>query len=207
MNRAYSILDVKSVDDDRRVIRGVATTPSVDRVGDVIDPLGATFAKTLPFLWQHAHDMPVGTTEFGKPTKAGIPFETQFVHPSQVESATLKDRLQLAWDSVKTRLVSAVSIGFRPVKYAFMENGGIHFQEIEIYELSGVTIPANADAVITAIKSIDHSLRVAAGVPEPEPPAPPPETAAPGKVVHVAKLATPARVGAPFVINRIKHLP
>ena len=35
MNRAYSILSVKAVDDDRRVISGMATTPAVDRVGDV----------------------------------------------------------------------------------------------------------------------------------------------------------------------------
>src|SRR5690606_23631006 len=42
-NRAYSVLEVKSVDEGRRVIRGIATTPTVDRVGDIIDPMGVKF--------------------------------------------------------------------------------------------------------------------------------------------------------------------
>ncbi|WP_211258239.1 HK97 family phage prohead protease [Sphingomonas sanxanigenens] len=204
-NRAYSILSVKALDDAQRVITGIATTPTVDRVGDIIDPMGASFAATIPFLWQHVHDAPVGETKFGKPTANGIPFETKFVHPDSVESATLKDRLQLAWDSVKTGLVRAVSIGFRPIKYAFMDGGGIEFQEIEIFELSGVTIPANAEAVITAIKSMDTAARKAAGVPEPEIPANPDDKAAPGKKVVVVKLVDPARDRAPpVVIKSIK---
>lgn len=207
LSRAYSVLTVKALDDDARVIRGIATTPTVDRVGDTINPLGAVFAKTIPFLWQHAHDHPVGETQFGAPTAAGIPFETRFVHPDAVESATLKDRLQLAWDSVKTGLVRAVSIGFRPIKYAFMEAGGIDYQEIEIFELSGVTIPANADAVITTIKSLDAQYRAQEGVAEPDPiPAEPEDKAAPGRSVRVVKLGAPARDRAPpFVIRNIKR--
>ncbi len=207
LSRAYSVLTVKALDDDSRVIRGIATTPSVDRVGDTINPLGATFAASIPFLWQHAHDHPVGETKFGKPTSSGIPFETRFVHPDAVESATLKDRLQMAWDSVKTGLVRAVSIGFRPIKYAFMEGGGIDFQEIEIFELSGVTIPANADAVISQIKSLDAQYRAREGVTDPTPiPAEPKDKAATGPIVRVVKLAAPARDGAkPFVINTIRR--
>lgn len=207
LSRAYSVLTVKALDDDARVIRGIATTPSVDRVGDTINPLGATFATAIPFLWQHVHDQPVGETKFGKPTSSGIPFETRFVHPDAVESATLKDRLQLAWDSVKTGLVRAVSIGFRPIKYAFMEGGGIDFQEIEIFELSGVTIPANADAVISQIKSLDAQYRAREGVVDPTPiPAAPQDKAATGPTVRVVKLAAPARDGAkPFVINTIRR--
>lgn len=207
MNRAYSVLSVKEMDDDARVIRGIATTPSVDRVGDTINPLGAAFAKSIPFLWQHMHDHPVGETTLGKPTAAGIPFETRFVHPDQVESPTLKDRLQLAWDSVKTGLVRAVSIGFRPIKYAYMEGGGIDFQEIEIFELSGVTIPAQAEAIISQVKSIDAALRAAEGVPDPDPiPAEPKDKAATGQPVRVVKLDEPARDGAtPFVIKTIRR--
>jgi HK97 family phage prohead protease len=204
-NRAYSILEVKSVDDDKRVIRGIATTPTVDRVGDVIDPLGVKFNNPMPFLWQHNHDMPVGHTRFSKPTKSGIEFETEFVHPDTVKSETLKDRLQMAWDSVKSGLVRAVSIGFRPIEYNFMEAGGIHFTECEVYELSGVTIPANSDALISTIKSIDAKARHAEGIADPEIPATP-EPAAIGKTVRVVKLDAPARDRAkPFVIREIKR--
>ena len=43
MNRAYSLLEVKQVDDDARIIVGTATTPSPDRVGDIVEPLGVKF--------------------------------------------------------------------------------------------------------------------------------------------------------------------
>ncbi|REM98765.1 peptidase U35, partial [Mycobacterium tuberculosis] len=33
-NRAYSVLEVKSYDDDQRIIGGWATTPEADRYGD-----------------------------------------------------------------------------------------------------------------------------------------------------------------------------
>ena len=204
-NRAYSVLTIKSVDEDKRIIRGVATTPSVDRVGDIIDPLGVKFQNPLSFLWQHQHDKPIGSVKFDKPTAAGIDFEAEIAHPDTVESASLKDRLQEAWDSIKTGLVRAVSVGFRPIEYAFMDNGGIRYSETEVYELSAVTIPANSDALITTIKSIDAAARKAAGVPDPEIPAPQ-EPAATGKSVRVVKLDAPARDGAkPFVIRSIKR--
>jgi HK97 family phage prohead protease len=203
-NRAYSVLSVKAIDEDKRIIRGIATTPTVDRVGDIIEPLGVKFTNPLAFLWQHQHDKPIGSVKFEKPTSKGIEFEAEIAHPDTVESAALKDRLQEAWDSIKTGLVRAVSVGFRPLEYAFMENGGIRFSETEVYELSAVTIPANSDALITTIKSIDAQLRAQEGVPEPEIPAVPSDAAATGKSVRVVRLDAPARDGAaPFVVRNI----
>lgn len=216
LNRAYSKIEIKSVDEGQRVIKGVATTPSVDRVGDIIDPLGVKFTNPMPFLWMHDHQTPVGAVTFDKPTKNGITFEAQFVHPDTVESATLKDRLQLAWDSVKTGLVRAVSIGFRPLEWAFLDGGGIRYDESEVYELSGVTVPANADALIAGVKSlygasdidivkaVDAEARREHGVPDPEIPVAPTEPDATVKEVRVVKLA-PARDRAtkPFVLRKI----
>lgn len=199
-NRAYSVLTVKSVDEEKRIIRGVATTPSVDRVGDIIDPLGVKFDNPMAFLWQHRHDQPIGECKFSKPTKDGIDFEAKIA--STDEPGTLKERLDEAWQSIKLGLVKAVSIGFRPIEYAFMETGGIRYSECEVYELSAVTIPANSDALITQVKSIDARLRAEAGVPDPEIPANPTDEAATGKSVRVVKLDS-ARDRAPFVINKI----
>lgn len=202
-NRAYSVLTIKSVDEEQRIIRGVATTPAVDRVGDIIEPLGVKFDNPLPLLWQHEHDKPIGSVKFDKPTKAGIDFEATLA--STDEPGTLKDRLDEAWQSIKMGLVRAVSIGFRAIEFAFMEGGGIRFLETEVYELSAVTIPANAQALITEVKSIDAKLRAEHGVPEPEIPEAP-EPAATGKSVRVVKLDTPARDRAPsFVIRDIKR--
>lgn len=201
MNRAYSVLTVKAVQDDRRTMSGIATTPSVDRVGDIIEPLGVKFKNPLPLLWQHRHDQPIGSVTFGKPTKDGIPFEAEI--PLIEEQGTLRDRIDEAWQSIKLGLVRAVSIGFRPIEYAYMENGGIRFSETEVYELSAVTIPANVDAIISTIKSVDAALRREAGIPDPVTPVSPP-SAATGKKDRVVKLYDPARVRAPeFVIRKI----
>lgn len=152
-NRAYSVLEIKSVDSEDRVIAGIATTPEADRVGDIVDPMGARFAKSIPLLWQHQHDKPVGTAEFGKATKSGIPFTASIAKIA--EPGPLKDLVDMAWQSVKAKLVRGVSIGFRALGYEPLESGGLKFTETEIYELSLVTIPANASATIQTIKAMD----------------------------------------------------
>lgn len=154
-NRAYSLLEVKNYDDDQQVISGLATTPEPDRYGDIVEPLGAKFAAELPLLWQHRHDSPVGIVKFGKPTAKGIPFEASVAKINT--PGALKDLCDLAWQSVKEKLVRGVSIGFRALEYSYMEGGGIRFTETEIYELSLVTIPANAAATIQTIKAMDTS--------------------------------------------------
>lgn len=208
MNRAYAVLEIKSVNDGDRVIRGVATTPTPDRMGDIVDPLGVTFKNPLALLWQHRSDQPVGTVKFDKPTKDGITFEATIADVD--EPGTLKDRLDEAWQSVKTGLVRAVSIGFRALEYSFMDEGGIRFITSEVLELSLVTIPANADATINQIRSIDTEHLASTGKELSE------EIDLTGaklvpaikvKTVHVAKLSSPALHGAdPFVIRKIKRL-
>ncbi len=151
--RAYSSIILKSVSEEKRIIRGVATTPRTDRVGDIVEPLGVEFVNPLPLLWQHQHDKPIGTVKFDKPTKNGITFEAEI--PIIEEEGVLRDRIEEAWQSIKLGLVRAVSIGFRAIEYAFLDGGGIRFTKSEAYELSAVTIPAQPDAVMTSIKNMD----------------------------------------------------
>lgn len=211
--RAYAFFEVKQVNEDKRIIRGVATTPQVDRVGDIVDPLGVKFTNPLAFLWQHRHDQPIGTVKFDKPTKDGIYFEAEI--PVISEEGTLKNRVDEAWQSIKIGLVRAVSIGFRAVEYSYMENGGIRFVETEVYELSAVTIPANAGALITGVgKSMDAAAIAAIKTFDVDASASTQENdeqddanrAPKGKAVRVVKLVEPARDRAtPFVIREIKH--
>lgn len=165
MRRAYSLLEVKEMAEEGEfhVIKGMATTPTPDRMNDIVDPMGAQFAETIPLLWQHDSSKPIGHTEFGKPTKKGIPFTARL--PVIKEAGALKDRVDEAIQSLKYRLVGAVSIGFRVLNDAIerLDNGGLKFLETEIMELSLVTIPANAEATITSIKSLDQRLLAASG--------------------------------------------
>lgn len=168
MDRAYSVLDVRSISDEERVIEGIASTPAPDRMGDVVEPMGAKFALPMPLLWQHNAMAPVGTVEFAKPTKSGIPFRARLAKVA--EPGALRDRVDEAWQSIKANLVRAVSIGFRSLEHEVMADGGYRFKSWEWLELSLVTIPANAEANITTIKSIDEQLRAASGDPPVESP-------------------------------------
>ena len=167
MDRAYSLLEIKSVDERRRILRGTATTPSPDRMGDVIEPLGASFPSEIPLLLHHNAQVPVGIARFQKPTAKGIDFEAEL--PTIGEPGPVKDEVDRAWQSVVYRLIRGASIGFKP-KPPFSEtieqlkSGGLRFLKTEILELSLVTVPANQDATLTLVKSLDAPYLAATGL-------------------------------------------
>jgi HK97 family phage major capsid protein/HK97 family phage prohead protease len=167
LNRAYSVLDIKSFDDEQRIIEGVASTPTVDRVGDIVMPRGAKFSLPMPMLWQHKSGEPIGHVLWAEPRDNGIPFRAKIAKSD--EPGKLKDRLDEAWQSIKLGLVRAVSIGFKAVadKVTHVKGGGLQYDEWEWLELSAVTIPANADASIHTIRAIDQGLRAASGETQP----------------------------------------
>lgn len=161
MQRACSVFTVKSYDEDERTITGIATTPSTDRMGDVVEPRGAKFALPIPLLWQHDHSAPVGMVESAEVTDAGIKVRARVVKIK--EAGKLKDRADEAWQSVKAGLVRGFSIGFRPLDRESIKGGGLRFKSWDWLELSLVTVPANADASIQMVKAIDTKLRAASG--------------------------------------------
>ncbi|NMZ77372.1 phage major capsid protein [Pseudomonas nitroreducens] len=162
-NRAYSTLEVKALDEDKRVITGIASTPSPDRMQDVVEPKGAQFKLPIPFLWQHNHDEPIGHVTEAKVTQKGIEVSVQLTQVD--EPGKLKDRLDEAWQSIKSGLVRGLSIGFSAKEFEQIPGSwGLRFLSWEWFELSAVTIPANAEATITSVKSIDREQRASLGI-------------------------------------------
>ncbi len=56
MRRAYSTIEFKSFEqsaDGRTYFEGIASTPTPDRMGDIVEPKGAQFKMPMPFLYQH----------------------------------------------------------------------------------------------------------------------------------------------------------
>jgi HK97 family phage major capsid protein/HK97 family phage prohead protease len=155
--KLYSVLEIRQLDDDLRIIRGIATTPTPDRMGDIVEPLGVKFKNPVPLLWQHDTKAPVGQAKLGRPSENGISFEAKI--PKVSEPGNLKNRLDEVWQSIKAGLVRGVSIGFKGLELSFLKDGGIHFLETEVLELSLVTIPANAEATIDEIKAFDVKQR------------------------------------------------
>jgi HK97 family phage prohead protease len=164
MNRAYSTLEIKAVRDDggKRRFSGVASTPSTDRMGDIVEPKGAEFTLPIPLLWQHNSADPIGWITSAKVTSKGIEVEGEVANVD--EDGDLKKRLATAWQMLKSKLVRGLSIGFNALEYTRIENtGGLRFTRWSWLELSAVTIAANQDASITAIKSLDEQQRAALG--------------------------------------------
>jgi HK97 family phage prohead protease len=161
--RAYSVLEIKAMDetDGKRTFKGVATTPTPDRVGDIVEPKGAEFQLPIPLLWQHNSREPIGWVRAARVTDKGIEVECEIA--SVPEAGKLKDRLDEAWQSLKSKLVGGLSIGFKPLESARIgESYSYRFMKWLWLELSAVTVPANGDCSITAIKSADEAIRRAA---------------------------------------------
>lgn len=155
LKRAYSLLETKDVDSEGRVITGVATTPRVDSYNDIVEPQGVQYRGPVNLYLYHDTNRPVGQVEFGKATKQGIPFKATL--PDVREFGTVRDRVNEAWHSVKYKLLQAVSIGFRPIEYEPIKEGGVRYKSWEMLELSLVGVPANPDATIQTIKSAGMS--------------------------------------------------
>lgn len=146
--RAYSVLKIKAVDQEKRIVRGVATTVTPDRDGDVVRPKGAKFSLPLPLLWQHNHTMPIGKVLEVTVTDKEISFTASIAKKG---TASWIDE---AWNVLTEGLVMGASIGFIPKEAAPLKSGGYEFKEWDWYELSLVTVPANSEATITNVKSL-----------------------------------------------------
>ena len=158
LTRAYSLLDqIKTVDEEQRLIEGIASTPEVDRVGDVVVPEGASFKMPMPLLWQHKADQPIGHVISATVTKAGIKIR------AQIAKATGLPEIERAWKLMQAGLVRGLSIGFKALEMEPLNPkdpwGGQKFTKWEWMELSAVTIAANASASISSIKALDTAQR------------------------------------------------
>lgn len=160
MEKAWSVLQHKEFDEssDFVTVRGMATTPETDRVGDIVEPLGMKTRGNVKLMMYHDHRQTVGNITFLKPTSKGVPFEA--VIPKVKEAGIVQDRTNEAIHSLKYNLIDAVSIGFsaNKEKTEVMKNGGLRFKEWELHEISLVPVPANPGAVISAAKSLTASL-------------------------------------------------
>ena len=166
MERAYSVLIVKAMNEETREFSGIATTPEMDTMGDIIESSGIAFQRNpVPLLWNHKHDMPVGEATFGVATADGIPFSAKI--PDVKEAGIVKDMVDRAWHSVKHGLIRAVSIGATadPKDVKPLKTGGRRILKALVHELSLATVPANSSALITAVKSIDNEALAASGLP------------------------------------------
>lgn len=156
MHRALSNITYKTLDEDRRIVEGIASTPHSDRMGDIVESLGASYVLPLPFLLDHNHTKAIGSVLEASVSGKGIRFRAQVAKIDTPGAA--KDLVDSGWQMIKNGLRRAVSIGFRPIEWKDIPAsgnapGGVRFTKWEWLELSAVSVPANADAQITGVKA------------------------------------------------------
>lgn len=156
MNRAYSLLEIKAVDAEQRIIEGIASTPTPDLGGDVMMPKGAVF--TLPMPLKFEHQFAIGEV-FAATVKAdGIHIKARISTVDDDAPQPLKDRLAEAWHSIKADppLARGLSIGWKGIDSEPIR--GTRFTRYLKWiwgETSVVNIPMNTDATILTVKALD----------------------------------------------------
>src|SRR5262245_40136892 len=159
LKRAYAnaLLLIKQADDETRTITGMASTPTPDRLEDIVEPQGAQFKLPIPLLWQHNSHQPIGQVTAAKVTQAGIEIVAKI-------AKGVTDEIDRQWRLIKAGLVPGLSIGFMPLEHEpIPKTKGIRFTKWDFLELSCVTVPANMECTIATIKSLDIAQRAASG--------------------------------------------
>lgn len=131
----------------------VASTNSVDRHGEIVDNNGwdlKAFKKNPVILWAHDHNEPaIGVSKktwvegVGKKAKLMI---TPILHDVTEKARAIKQLIEMG-------VINSLSVGFKPLESA----DGVTFDKNELLEVSMVNVPANADAMMLAYKSLKDS--------------------------------------------------
>jgi HK97 family phage prohead protease len=149
--RASFDTEIKASEDEgSRSVTFTISTESVDRMGDTIDQAGwqlDAYRKNPVVLWAHdSSSLPVA-----KAPKIWID-KTKLKADAEFTPAGMARFNDTVFDMVKGGFLNATSVGFAPLKYAFVDDPnrkwGIDFMEQELLEFSVVPVPANAEALI-----------------------------------------------------------
>jgi HK97 family phage prohead protease len=151
-------LEVKELDEERREFLGFASTPQVDRAGEIVSTEAMQAAAeqymTNPLItWMHDARYPIGrATDVA--FKRG---KTQITAKLTDKTETARD----AWGLISDGIVRSLSIGFNPCRpekkgdQSFeMDGETLVWRKIDWLETAVVSIPCNPGACITFAKGL-----------------------------------------------------
>lgn len=134
------------------IIKGYANTVDRDRAGDVI-PAEAwlktkameNYLKNPIVLFQHDHDEPIGKMLDYKIDDKGLYVEIE-----------VYDVDKRVFRLIQKGALKAFSVGFRITDYSYDVDDDIFtITELELFEISVVSIPCNQESLFEAEKSLD----------------------------------------------------
>ena len=144
-----AVADPVSATDGSRKIRFVFSDETVDRAGDSINAEGwqiESFLKNPVALWSHdSYSPPIGRASNVGPSVGKLMGDIEFM-PADISA--FADSI---YRMVKAGFVKAVSVGFIPLEYSFVNNNerpfGIDFTKQELLEISVCPVPCNPNAL------------------------------------------------------------
>ena len=150
-SNSFLNLEIKAVKDEGGFfyIKGYASTPDVDRVADIVKPdclLKSVQRMGMP-AFIHQHDLsgiPLGVCE--KVYMEGTNTAVELKMPKDDMGKTIKNRVDIG-------AYKGLSIGFVAKDYEFTPEGYRVINDLDWYEVSLVTVPANPNAEILEVKN------------------------------------------------------
>ncbi len=152
------VIEIRSIDEDKRIIKGVATTSSLARDGDIIETKGIKFKTPLPYLFSHDSRQQLGNVISAEVSNNNIAVEVQMF------PAGIAQYVDEKWALIKAGGYRSFSLGWRTLQETFDKTfGGFRITESEWLELSAVAVPADANATVSSVRSADASNPAASG--------------------------------------------
>lgn len=156
---------IKDVKTKERSITIVGSTEDRDRHGDVVLVSGwilDNYVKNPVFLWGHNYmSVPIGAAKRIVRRRSPKLLEFTIRFPSEEGIYPLAD---LVFNLYKDRIVNACSVGFIPLKWEEIKEeekpkpnerrfwNPMRYLKQELLELSGVSVPANPNAIVSESK-------------------------------------------------------
>lgn len=140
-------------EDGDTYITGLASTPDVDRTGDIIETNAwmkgglDNYRRNPVILFNHSYAKPIGKAVEIHADPDGLRIKAKI---SKAAGEIL--------DLIKDGVLGAFSVGFRIKDADYMpETDGFRVKDAELFEISVVSVPANQSAVFSLSKSFDSS--------------------------------------------------
>lgn len=144
-------VSLKGIDEEKRTIFGATASDGLlDRHGESLNPSGWKINGSVPILWGHDYSaLPVGKTLQTYVEDGKLKFDAYL--------SQKYDFAKTIFDLITEGIIEKVSVGFIPLKWD--ESGDFTYAEMELLEISFVSVPANPRAGIKQ-KSIDEIAKV-----------------------------------------------
>lgn len=152
---------VKAIDRAAGIYEAMISTESVDREGDIVRATGAqlgNFFKNPVVLFGHDYNAPPVAKALSVDIIPGMGIKSTFQFPAKGINQRA-DEIHGLWDA---GFLNATSIGFIPLASKPLTDSSWGPQEYtswELLEYSIIPVPANADALALAAKTISRGLK------------------------------------------------